>query len=225
LAIDFDAGNSLLHIGLIATLNCGQSVDVIEGELRKGIFDRRQFPADRLIVPKLSIDDEGGAHFGVRSDRAPVRVNSDAPCGRMGNFAFGLLPASFQDVTRILHSAQLQISVLEPIVVMAAHTQRPSRCLSLLIHDFHCSLVRFYNVLPHAERQKNVRGHVLGVCGVGGYLGINTRRSQAEGRVDGIVIAMNHVMDNAGMARVLREHLLQHRGCAHVGGEVSSFFR
>src|SRR6266478_5967854 len=95
---------------------------------------------------------------------------------------------------------------------------------SLAIDYGDCGFVGLHDVFPHTESQKNVRGHVLGVAGVGGKLRVVPCGAQAERRVDGVVIAVNEVVNYAGMTRVLRKNFFQDGGCAHVGGEVAAMF-
>ena len=55
-----------------------------------------------------------------------------------------------------------------------------------------------------------------------GDLRIRVGITQAERRVDGIVIGVNQVVRGAGMLRILRRDLLDNRGGAHVDREVAA---
>src|SRR5258708_10413878 len=107
---------------------------------------------------------------------------------------------------------------------MAAGARRAA-CVGTLAIDYgDCGFVGLHDVFPHTESQENMRSHVLRVASVGGKLRVDTCGAQAEGRVDGVVVAVNEVVDYSRMVRALRENFFQDGCCAHVGSEVAAMF-
>jgi hypothetical protein len=64
--------------------------------------------------------------------------------------------------------------------------------------------VLLHHLRPHAEREEDVRRHVLRVIGAGRDDGVALRGIQADGRVDRIVEGVNDVVRRAGMLGLRR---------------------
>ena len=135
---------------------------------------------------------------------------------------FRSLAAAFEHAARIRNPALLQIAILQPLVVVSAHGRRSSCFLASLVHHRHRRLVGLDFIFPHAKGQENVRGHVLRMTGIGRNLRIDARGAQSERRMDRVIVAMNQVVDHAGMVRMLSENLFEHRSRAHIGGKIAS---
>ena len=77
-----------------------------------------------------------------------------------------------------------------------------------------------HHVVPQPHGDEDVRGHVLGVGGIGRDVGVGPRGLQAQGRVLGVVVGVDDVVGRARVAGVGGEDLLGHPGGALVRGEV-----
>ena len=100
------------------------------------------------------------------------------------------------------------VSRSEPLALGPVHGGLPRR------------FVGGHRGLPHAEGEEDVRRHVQGVDRRGSDRGVDAGRSHTEGGVHRIVVTVNQVVRGAGMLRILREDLLDHRRGLHVGRGV-----
>src|SRR4029077_14625029 len=107
---------------------------------------------------------------------------------------------------------------------MAARARGLAVSRALAIDDRNGYFVGFDDIVPHPHGEKDVRGHVLRVAGFGGNGGIDARGAEAERSVDGVVVTVYEVMNNAGMMRVRGKNLFEERCGTHVGGEVAALF-
>ena len=62
---------------------------------------------------------------------------------------------------------------------------------------------------------------MLGVTGIRCDLGVEVRRPQAQGRVRGIVVAVNEVVQQPWMVSMADPRLLEHGCGSHVGRDVA----
>ena len=83
-------------------------------------------------------------------------------------------------------------------------------------------LVLRHDFIPHAERQEDVRRHVLRVGGIGRDSGVRPGGRQTQRRMGGVVVAVNQEVCGAGMVRVVPEHSLGDRGGAEVRRNVAN---
>ena len=84
-------------------------------------------------------------------------------------------------------------------------------------------LIGRHGIVPPAEREEDVRGHVQRVGGLRGDAAVAARRTQAERGVHRVVVGVNHVVKGAGVLLVPDEHVLDERGRPHVHGKVPAF--
>src|SRR6202008_1684643 len=107
--------------------------------------------------------------------------------------------AGGEQAASVRNTAKLHVAIFQPIRVMAASARRAA-CVGTLAIDYgDCGFVGFHDVFPHAQSQENMRSHVLRVASFGGKLRVDACGAQAEGRVDGVVVAVNEVVDYSRM--------------------------
>ena len=82
-------------------------------------------------------------------------------------------------------AALLQIGVEQPVGVVAAAVRRPAVGEVVRRSGLDRRLVGGDGLVPHAERDEDVGGHVQGVRRVGGEGAVAAGGAQAERRVDG----------------------------------------
>ena len=119
----------------------------------------------------------------------------------------------------------MQVAIFQPIRIVAAGARRTSGSGALAIDDGDRGFVGLDDVIPHSQGEKNMRGHVLGVARFRCELRVDACGTEAERRVDGVVIAVDEVVNDAGMTRMLWEGFFEDCGGAHVSGKVAAAFR
>ena len=169
--------------------------------------------AQRLVGP--------GAHLRARRlERATSRARR-----RPRQFLARLRQATLDDAVRLTHPPALQLGVDQPLVVVAAEGRPHVARRPLGVDHRHGPLVDPHRIVPLAQRQEDVAGHVQGVAGVGRNVGVEPRGPHAQRRVIRIVVAVDQVVQHAGVALVGREHLLQQARRAHVERHVAALVR
>ena len=108
---------------------------------------------------------------------------------------------------------------------MAATQGAGCRFGTRTIHCGNCGDVGVDSGRPHAECEKDVRCHVLGVTRVRGDLRVAQRCAQPERRVIRIVVTMDEIMEQAGVLTMIHPRLLEHGRCAHVARDVAPAVR
>ena len=90
----------------VGSLVRGESVCVIENELRRWIVASGEGPAGDIVVPEFGIDQEICAHVGVGADGAGIRVGGGAgvPGDALG-LAQGFGTAAFEDAAGVVNLA------------------------------------------------------------------------------------------------------------------------
>src|SRR5437773_4840118 len=135
------------------------------------------------------------------------------------------LAAAFEHTACIGNTPLLHVAILEPLVVVAAPARWSSCFLAEAVANRDGDFVGLDLVIPHAERKKDVRRHVLRMTGFGRNLRIDARRPQTKRSVDRVVVTMNQVVNDTRMPRMLRKNLFEHGGGAHVSGEIAAVLR
>src|SRR5947208_1319153 len=100
------------------------------------------------------------------------------------NHPLNHLAAAFEHAARIGNPSLLHVTILEPLVVVAAPARWSSCFLSEAVAQRDGGFVGLDLVIPHAEGQEDVRSHVLRVTGFGRNLRINARGPQTKRSVD-----------------------------------------
>src|SRR2546430_15799123 len=128
------------------------------------------------------------------------------------NRSLNRLAAAVEHAACIGNTPLLHVTILKPLVVVAAHARWSSRFLSEAVAHRDRGFVGLDLVIPHAERKEDMRSHVLSMSCFGRNLGIDACRPQTKRSVDRVVVTMNQVVNDAGMPWMLRENFFEHGG-------------
>ena len=183
----------------------------------------RNVPRGDLARPVFRIEKISRSHGRKRSRGGRIRVDRVSGLVRLrllsGCIAIG------NEFFRFAEAALLQISVLEPVVVMAAGARRQASLGPRLVDHAHRRLVRRDDLVPHAHRHEDVRAHVLRVTRRRRDLRVDARGAKAERRVDRIVVRVNEVVRKARMIRMRGKNRFENCGRPHIDGEVAAVMR
>ena len=127
----------------------------------------------------------------------------------------------FQEARGLPVATLLQVPVVEPMHVVCRLTGPFVRILNF---DLESGFVGANHIAPPAERQKDMRRHVLRVCSRRCDLRVRKRHRQAKRRVDRIVERVNEVVRGSWMHAICVPDLHQDCRRAHVGREVAVCF-
>jgi hypothetical protein len=78
--------------------------------------------------------------------------------------------------------------------------------------------IRVDRLLPIADARKNMRRHVLRVCGVRGDFGVESRCVESLIGNRRIVVEVNQIVRDAGMLRLANKDGLKNRGSLELVG-------
>src|SRR5437667_9816063 len=113
-----------------------------------------------------------------------------------GNRPLNRLAAAFEHAACIGNTPLLHVAILKPLVVVAAPARWSSCFLAEAVAHRDSGLVGLDLVIPHAERKKDVRRHMLRMTGFGRTLRIDARGPTTKRRVERVVVTMNQVANH-----------------------------
>src|SRR5439155_14620757 len=104
---------------------------------------------------------------------------------------FGRLAAAFEHAARLGDTVLLHGTIREPVVVVTAHGGWLPGVLAQAVDDRDGRFVGLDGLIPHAEGQEDMGRHVLRMPSVRRNRGIEACCTQAERRVDRVIVTMN----------------------------------
>ena len=165
-------------------------------ELAAGV----EVPCGRELLERAGLDDVAGAH--VRQDRLEA-------------WGIGGLHRRLHEIERLpcfLEAALLERLVAEPgEAVIVAHADREPLALDPGFGRAKRSFIGGGRVVPHAELEKDVGGHVQRVAGLRRDLRVGARRGEGPPGVVRVVVVVDQVVESSRMIGMALQHLLQDR--------------
>ncbi len=181
------------------------------GRRRRAQAPEIDLECNRVVVPAPCVDQI------VRTHLRQVRSRSRRAA------LLCILPHDLEPLTRIPVTALLHVAVSQPAQrVGVARVAGQPLPLDPLVGDVPGRFVRRHHLVPHAQRDEDVRGHVLGVAGGGRDRRVGPRRTQPQRRVHRIIVGVDQVMGGARVLRVVAERFLDDRRRPHICRDVSA---
>jgi hypothetical protein len=186
---------------------------------RRGRSVEPGVPCDGFARPRLRVDDVPGPHESRRADRTVVGIDI------VRRLHVGVGRSLTR--TRVNHrpgriqSSLLEVAIGEPGLAVAAGRWMMTVRRHLPPHDAHGVLVRGNQLVPHAEREEDVRRHVLRVTCVGRVARERARSLEASRRVGRVVHSVDKIMRRSGVIGVTAEDLVREIGGPLVGRHVA----